>query len=66
MAACLYIYLTGSVVNLFLFIVQQVHTQPVVTATSSISSMPTSTPEEATVIIRLSLVMYTSFGAIEN
>ena len=40
---------------MFLFIVQQVHTQPLVTSASSITSIPTSAPKDTTATIKLSL-----------
>ena len=40
---------------MFLFIVQQVHTQPLVTTTSNTTSIPTSTPKEMATTLRLSL-----------
>ena len=51
-----FLYLTCSgVVALFLFMVQQVHTQPLVTTTNNITSIPTSTPKAVTITFRLSL-----------
>ena len=53
----IFLYLTCSgVVALFLFIVQQVHTQPLVTTTNNITSIPTNTPKD---MIRLSLLLFT-------
>ena len=51
-----FLYLTCSgVVALFLFIVQQVHTQPLVTTINNVTSIPTSTPKPMTITFRLSL-----------